>query len=133
MKREKIFKKLKSLSASDQVKTALFTAELVLPVYESYSPNDNRVRRAIETGKTCAASAADAAVYAVYAADAAADAVYAAADAAVYAVYAASYAATDAADAAVYAVYAAAAVRQGLNAGAKKQTVYEFMKRLSAS
>ena len=92
----KLIAKLKKLSGESQVKTALFAARLVLPVYESYFPDDSRVRNAVY-------AAADP-VYAAYAADP----VYAAAD-------------------------AARAVRHGVKAGAKKQTIYEFMERLSAS
>ena len=105
----KLIKKLKSLSDKDQVKTAIFSAGLVLPVYESYFPDDLRVRNAIR-----AADVADAirAAYAAYVN-------------AAYAAYAAAYA-DDAA-------YAADAVRHSVKAGAKKRMVYEFMARLSAS
>ena len=110
----KLMKNLKSLSGEDQIKTAIFAAELVLPVYENYFPDDLRVRNAIR-----AADVADAirAAYAAYADAAYADAAAYAADAAdaaaaAYAAYAAAYA-DDAA-------YAADAVRQQHQGGREK-------------
>jgi hypothetical protein len=151
MEKGKLIEKLNTLSTKNKVKSALFAAELVLPVFESLKPKDNRVRRAIELGKTAtdaayaatdaatdAANAAYAAAYAAAnaAAAAAADAyaayaaAYAAADAA-YAAYAAANAATDAdADAAYAAAYA---IRKAILAGAKKKTIYDYMCRIESS
>jgi hypothetical protein len=132
MNLEKLLKKLKSLSEKNQVETALFTAQLVLPVYESYFPDDNRVRNAIERGKK---RDADAAYADAYAEPATAHCVVFAAASAAYAVYAVAAYAASAAYAAYYdADYDADdAVCYGIRAGAKKQTIYKFMKRLSAS
>ena len=108
---------------TNNVKYAVYSAELVLPIFEKKYPKDDRPRKAIEAAKNwlanqtkenahaahaaaaaAYAAAAYAAAYAAYAADAAA---YAAAYAAYVAADAAAYAAADAADAA--AAYAAAA------------------------
>ncbi len=101
------------LKRKQQIQYAVYAAELVLSIWESKYPNDNRPRKAIEAAKACiirnsksnrtAAAYAATAAYAAYAATAA----YAAADAAT-AAYAAA-AAADAADAADAAAYAAAA------------------------
>ena len=93
----------------DSLQLAIFSAELVLPIFEKKYPDDYRPRKAIEAAKKVLQkdtkknrlAAADAAYAAAHAAHAAAHAAYAAyaADAAADAVYAA-YAAADAADAA---------------------------------
>jgi len=102
---------IRLLSNKNQVKIAIYSAKLVLPIFEERYPNDDRPRKAIDAAY---AAAADAAAYAA-AADVAADAAYAdaaasaarAAASAAYAAYAA-YAAAYAADAANYAAdYAA--------------------------
>jgi len=121
------------LNRQQLVHYAVFAAELVLGLYETLYPNDDRPRKAIEAAKeylknptyavcpaahAAADSAADAAraAYAARAAHAAAYAAHAAAyaaraaDAAAYAV---SPAAADAADAAAYAAYAADAAHAG--------------------
>jgi hypothetical protein len=101
-------KKAYKWTKEESVKLAIFSAELVIELYEKQYPKDSRPREAIEAAKAYlkdpseANSAADAAAYAADAADAAARAADAAADAA----YAAAYAA-DAAYAAAYAAYAA--------------------------
>jgi hypothetical protein len=113
----------RTLSKTDLVRLAVFSAEQVIGVFEKKYPDDDRPRKAIEAAKeyiknptAYAADAADAASSAAYAADAAAYA----ADAASYAAYAAraaSYAAY-AADAAAYAAYAADAAAYAADAAA---------------
>jgi hypothetical protein len=111
----------KKIELKVKINLAVFSAELVLPIYTKRYPNDNRVSDCILATKdfilgkinreellkkrntaaaayAAAADADDAAAYAAYAA------AYAAADAAAYA----AYAADAAADAAAYAAYAAA-------------------------
>ena len=124
------------LSKKERVEIAVFSANLVLHIFEEKYPDDDRPREAIEAAKKYLESpfsnaAADSAYAAAYAAAdaayAAADAAYAAADAAAYAAadaaYAAAYAATtdsaaaatdSAAAAAAYAIYAVyAAAKKG--------------------
>ena len=108
------------LPKDEKIKYAIYSARLVIDIFEKKYPNDNRPRKAIEVaelyleGKVTneqirdAAYAADAvAAYAAYAAADAADA--AAAYAAAYAAHAADAAAAYAAYAAAYAAHAAAA------------------------
>jgi hypothetical protein len=102
----------------DSLALAIFSAELVLKIFEDKYPNDKRPREAIEAAKKVLekdtkknrAYAANAATYAATAAANAAD--YAAANAATYAATyaanAATYAATAAANAATTAAAAAA-------------------------
>jgi hypothetical protein len=103
------------LPKDENIKYAIYSARLVIDIFEKKYPNDNRPRKAIEAaelyleGKVTKEQIGDAA-YA--AACAAADAAYAAAYAAYaakYAAYAAKYAAyaADVAYAAKYAAYAA--------------------------
>jgi hypothetical protein len=106
------------LPKDENIKYAIYSARLVIDIFEKKYPNDNRPRKAIEVAKLylegkvtkeqiedAAADAAVAAYVAKYDADAAA---YAAAYVAKYAAYAAAYAAADvAAAAAVYAANAA--------------------------
>jgi hypothetical protein len=103
------------MTHDQQIRYAIFSAELVIKIYEDKYPNNDRPRKAIEAAKTylkdktegnknAAAHAADAAD-AAYAADAA-DAAYAA-YAAAHAAYAAAHAA-HAADAAAHAAAHAA-------------------------
>ena len=70
MKKAKVLYKFTGLTTEEKIKTALFAAELVLPVYESFYPKNTSVRKAIRLGKTAAAAYA-AAAYAADAADAA--------------------------------------------------------------
>jgi hypothetical protein len=104
------------------VSYAVFASEQVVNIYEKKYPNDERLRKAIESAKKCIKNnsrknrdaAANAAVYAGYAAHAAAYAATYAAHAASYdavdaAAYAATYAAVYAVDAAAYAAVDAAA------------------------
>jgi hypothetical protein len=98
------------LPKDEKIKYAIYSARLVIDIFEEKYPNDNRPRKAIEAaelyleGKVTKEQIGDAAdaAYAAYAA------AYAAVDAAV-AAYVAAYAAYAAADAAVaaYAAYAA--------------------------
>jgi hypothetical protein len=90
----------------DSVKLAIYSAELVLPIFEKEYPKDKRLREAIQAAKRYLRKPSKAAADAVNAAYAAADAAHAAAYAGVYAVNAA-YAGVYAAHAAVYAVNAA--------------------------
>jgi hypothetical protein len=101
-----------NFSRQDWVDLAIYTAELVLPIFESRFPDDNRPRTAIESGS--AAEAADAAgsaanigarsaAHAARAAVAAADAMTRTADAAAYAAQAVS-----SADGAAHGISAAA-------------------------
>ena len=110
-------KKAYKWTKEESVKLAIFSAELVIDLYEKKYPKDSRPREAIEAAKTylkdpseknraAAYAAARAAARAVDAADAA-YAAYAAARAAAYAAARAAYAA-DAADAAARAARAAA-------------------------
>jgi hypothetical protein len=100
------------LSKDEKIKYAIYSARLVIDIFEKKYPNDNRPRKAIEAaelyleGKVTKEQIRDAAdaAYAAYAAVAAA---YAAADTAANAAYAA-VAAADTADTAAYAAYAAA-------------------------
>ena len=82
----------------DSLQLAIFSAELVLPIFEKQCPSDDRPRKAIEAAKKVLQNNTKknrlAAAYAAYAADAA---------------YAAAYAAADAADAAAHAAADAAA------------------------
>ena len=123
MKTEELIKKIDALTRKQKVRAALFTAELVLPVYEYYFPSDSRPRLAVEKGKA-AAAVDDADAAAAYAA------AYAAYAAAVDDAYAAAYAAYAAADAAYAATDAADAIRRGILAGAKKKTIGLFIDRL---
>jgi hypothetical protein len=84
-------------SRQDWLGLAIYTAELVLPIFESQFPDDSRPRTAISTGSAAdaadaAASAADigarSAAHAARAAVAAADAMARTADAAAYAAWA---------------------------------------------
>ena len=98
------------------IKTAIYCAELVLPLFEKKYPKDARPRKAIQVAKNwlknpnnktaaaayAAANAAYAAAYAAYAAANAANAANAA-----YAATYAAYAADDTVNAAAYATYAA--------------------------
>jgi hypothetical protein len=116
------------LPKDEKIKYAIYSARLVIDIFEKKYPNDNRPRKAIEAAElylegkvteeqiraaNAAANAANAAANAAYAAyaaaNAAANAAYAAADAA-YAAADAAYAAAYAA--AAYAAYAAAADRK---------------------
>ena len=102
------------------VDTAIYAAELVLPIFEKQYPNDDRSRKAIEVAKSgvncrAAANAADAAACA---------AACAAAYAAVYAIRAA-YAA-DAAEAAYAASYASAEAAACADSSAKNK-IKEFL------
>ena len=110
-------KKAYKWTKEESVKLAIFSAELVIDLYEKKYPKDSRPREAIKAAKTylkdpseknraAAYAAARAAARAVDAADAA-YAAYAAARAAAYAAARAAYAA-DAADAAARAARAAA-------------------------
>jgi hypothetical protein len=108
----------------DSVALAIFSAEIVIDIFEKKYPKDNRPRKAIEaakewlkdpTEKNAAAYAADAATHAAaYAAHdvayaAAHDVAYAAANAAAYAAHAAAHdVAYAVANAAAHAAYAAA-------------------------
>lgn len=60
MKKSKLIEKLKELTPEQQVKTALFAAELVLPVFEAVYPDDQRPRRALEAATNAALAAAKA-------------------------------------------------------------------------
>ena len=106
---EEIFKKVKFIDIKPYASIALACAELVLPVYETKYPNDDRVANCIKVTKQYLAGKAGKeqlskayAAYAVYAVAYAADAAYAAAAyaAAYAAAAAAAYAARSAADAA---------------------------------
>ena len=70
---------IKTLSSENQVRVALFAAELALPILESYHPEDDRPREAIEAEKRTAsyavAAASCAAGYTVDTVDAACGAV----------------------------------------------------------
>jgi len=110
-------KKAYKWTKEESVKLAIFSAELVIDLYEKKYPKDSRPREAIEAAKTYLKDPSEAARAAAYAAaraaaravDAAAAraAAYAAARAAAYAAARAAYAA-DAADAAARAARAAA-------------------------
>ena len=107
----------------ESVKLAIFSAELVIDIYEKQYPNDDRPRKAIEAAKAylkdpsdAAAYAANAAAYGAYAANAAAYAANAAANAANAAAYGAAYAANAAANAANAAAYGANAAANAANA-----------------
>jgi len=98
------------------VKLAIYSARLVLPIFEQGHPKDDRPRRAIEAAEKWLKEQTEENAYAAYAAAYAAYAVYAsafspaAAANAAYAAYAAAYAAyaaVYAADAAAYAADAA--------------------------
>jgi hypothetical protein len=118
------------MSYRQYVAYAIFSAELVIDIYEKKYPNNKAPRQAIEAAKLClnsptknnkkvATAYADDAAYAAY--DAADDAAYAADDAAAYAAAAAAaYAAYAAADDAAYAAdaYAAAAAAYAAAAAA---------------
>jgi len=120
---------IRLMNKKQKVEFAIFTAELVLDIYEKKYPNDNKPRKAIDAAKNYllnpsrknindaadAANAASAAAYSAYsAASATYDAAYAAAaaaaaSAAAYsAAAAASAASADAASNAAYASYNAA-------------------------
>ena len=99
------------LPKDEKIKYAIYSARLVIDIFEKKYPNDNRPRKAIEvaelylegkvTNEQIRDAAADAvAAYAAYAA-------YAAAAYAAYAAYAADAVAAYAADAAYAAAYAA--------------------------
>ena len=129
MKIESLIKKFETLSRKDRNKTAFFAAEIVLPIYESYFPGDDRIRKAIESGKKAplantARQWPDESYEAAYAANTNAN--YAAARAA----YAAAYAAANAYDD-YDGANAAAAIKRAIKAGAKKKTIYDFMCRLN--
>ena len=98
---------------TNNVKYAVYSAELVLPIFEKKYPKDDRPRKAIEAAKNWLANQTKENAHAAHAAAAAAYAAAAyAADAAAYAAAAAAAAAytSDAADyTAAYAAYAAAA------------------------
>ena len=105
--KKEIRKITKGFSREQNVKLAIYSAELVLPIFEKKYPKDNRPKLAVEAAKKCLASnTIENRIYAaVYAsnADAAASA-YAsafvdAADAAYAAAAAYAYAFVDAADA----------------------------------
>ena len=83
MNKEAIKKMTKDFSRKQNIKLAIYSAELVLPIFEEKYPEDNRPRKSIEAAKKClvsdtkknrtaAAAAADAAAAATYAAAAAA-------------------------------------------------------------
>ena len=106
----------KTLDRNNLTRSAIFSAELVLDIFEKKYPKDDRPRKAIQAAKDFLDGKIDRnaanAAYAAYAADAAADAAanaaaYAAANAAAddadAAANAAANAAADAADAAPYA------------------------------
>ena len=105
----------KLMNREDCLKFAIFSAELILHIYEDKYPMDKKPRKTIEAAKKVLENdteenrnAAYAAYAAVYAANAAVYAAYAAvyaANAAVYAANAAAYAANAAAYAANAAVY----------------------------
>ena len=113
----------------DSVALEIFSAELVIDVFEKKYPDDKRPRQAIEAAKAwvnipnqknsdAAYTAASGAYAAAYAASGAYAAAYAASDAARAAASAAhaadaAYAADDAASAASYAAYAAAYAASG--------------------
>ena len=101
----------------DSVALAIFSAELVINIYEKQYPNDDRPKRAIEAARRWlkdptlyAANDAGAAAYAAAAAARVANAAARAAYAAAYAAYAAAYAAANAAYAAARAADTAADV-----------------------
>jgi hypothetical protein len=91
---------IRVLTQKKLLKYAIYCAELVLPIFEEFRPNNKRPKIAIEYAKKILSTDAAAA----YAADAAAYA----ADAAAYATYAAYYADADAHAAAAEAAYSAA-------------------------
>ena len=98
------------LPKDEKIKYAIYSAKLVIDIFEKKYPNDNRPRKAIEAaelyleGKVTKEQIEDAAAAAYAAAYAAASIAFAAANAAKYAAYAAACAA---ANAAKYAAYAA--------------------------
>tara|TARA_R100000656_G_scaffold99611_1_gene72277 strand:- start:44 stop:469 length:426 start_codon:yes stop_codon:yes gene_type:complete len=119
--KEEIRKMTKDFNRKQNIKLAIYSAELVLHLFEKKYPQDKRPRKAIAAAKKClksnteenrsaAAHAADAAAHAssaaFYAAAAAATftaCAYASADAAFYASADAADASADAADASAYA------------------------------
>ena len=123
------------LPRPDQIRYAVFMAELVLPIFETERPNDDRPRKAVEAAKAVIENdseenrkAANAAYVAAYAAaDAAAYDAAHAAYAAAHAAYDAANAAYDAANAAAYAA-AYAAARNGKREVQKK--ILEYGKSL---
>ena len=110
------------------IKTAIYCAELVLPLFEKKYPKDARPRKAIQVAKNWLKNPNNKTAAAAYAAAAnATDAAYAAANATddtAYAAYAAAYAAyaaanaANAANAAYAATYAAYAADDTVNAAA---------------
>ena len=110
---------------TNNVKYAVYSAELVLPIFEKKHPKDDRPRKAIEAAKnwlanpTNAAAAAAAAYAAAYAAADAADAAYAA-------YVAADVDAADAAASAAYAAYAAADVDADAAAAYAYRKIIEY-------
>lgn len=109
------------LPKDEKIKYAIYSAKLVIDIFEKKYPNDNRPRKAIEAaelyleGKVTKEQLRDAANAAYAAANAVDNAANAAAYTAANAAYAAAYAfdnAVAAAANAVYAVYAANADRE---------------------
>ena len=112
----------KSVNQKQAIRVAIFSAELVIDIYEKKYPEDKRPRQAIEAAKAYLKkpnevnkNAAANAALAAYAAAAALAADYAAA----YAAYAAAYAAAD--DNAAYAAYAAAYAAKAANVEIKSK------------
>jgi len=106
------------LPRPDQIRYAVFMAELVLPIFETERPNDDRPRKAVEAAKAVIENDSEENRKAAAAAYAAAAAAYAAADAAAYAAAAAANAYAAAAAAAADAVAAAAAAADAAAAAA---------------
>ena len=108
------------LPKDEKIKYAIYSARLVIDIFEEKYPNDNRPRKAIEAaelylgGKVTKEQIKDAAFAAAYAAHATVNyatvnyATYAAAYAAAYTAFAAADAAYAATDAAAYTAYTAA-------------------------
>jgi len=115
------------LPKNEKIKYAIYSARLVIDIFEKKYPNDNRPRKAIEAAelylegkvtKEQIGDAVDAAAYAAADAANAANAAYTAAYAAANAANAAYTAAYDAANAAVYAAAAAYTAANAANAAA---------------
>ena len=115
------------LPKDEKIKYAIYSARLVIDIFEKKYPNDNRPRKAIEAAelylegkvtKEQIGDAVDAAAYAAADAANAANAAYTAAYAAANAANAAYTAAYDAANAAVYAAAAAYTAANAANAAA---------------
>jgi hypothetical protein len=118
------------LSKDEKIKYAIYSARLVIDIFEKKYPNDNRPRKAIEAAelylegkvtKEQIRDAADAAYAAYAAAYAAVDTAFNVANAAYAAVAAAANAAANAANTA----YVAAAARAAAHAAADRKEIFK--------